>query len=167
MLFHKLEKLRKAGLDVSALEGVLVVDNDASVRLGLRDSVVRSLAPWNIGLNGHQLLMEPGSWHNTGSDEHLINADLTFSRKVSDDALGRANKFLADLVGAELALSVGELLFSPVTRKGRVYVPFVSSGDFNRPKVRPRVKLLDITDAIKGAAVNGSVDLPGERLPDR
>ncbi|MFP6874735.1 MAG: hypothetical protein VCA55_14635 [Verrucomicrobiales bacterium] len=166
-LASTLDKLRKAGLDVSALEGVLVVDNDASVRLGFRDSIVRSLAPWNVGLNGHQLLMKSGSWHNTGSDEHLINADLTFSRKVSDSALGRANKFLADLVGPDLALSVAELLFSPVTRKGRVYVPFVSSGDFNHPKVRPRVKLLDITDAIKGAAVSGSINLPGEHPPDR
>jgi hypothetical protein len=163
-LASTLEKLRKAGLDVSALEGVLVVDNNASVRLGLRDSIIRSLTSWNVGLNGHQLLMEPGSWHNTGSDEHLINADLTFSRKVSDSALGRANKFLADLVGPDLALSVAELLFSPVTRKGRVYVPFVSSGDFNRPKVRPRVKLLDITDAIKGAAVG---DLLKEHPPER
>ena len=152
-LTSTLEKLRKAGLDVSALEHVLVVDDDAPVRIALLDGEVRTLAPWYIGLNGQQLLMEQGSWHNTGSDEHLIKADLTFSRKVSDGALGRANKFLSELVGDELAVSVGEFLFSPVTREGRVHVPFSSSGDFNHPKVRARVKLFDIKDAIKGAAL--------------
>ena len=166
-LTSTLEKLRKAGLDVSDLENVLVVDDDASVRITLIDGVVRTLVPWYIGLNGHQLLMKEDSWHNTGSDDHLINADLTFSGKVSDSALGRANKFLSELVGDELAVSVGEFLFSPVTREGRVYVPFVSSGDFNRPKVRPRVKLFDIKDAIKGVTLGKDNEVPGETLPDR
>ncbi len=166
-LTSTLEKLRKAGLDVSALEDVLVVDDDASVRIALSNGVVRTLVPWNIGLNGHQLLMEQDSWHNTGSDEHLIKADLTFSKKVSDGALGRANKFLSELVGAELAVSVGEFLFSPVTREGRVYVPFASSGDFNRPKVRPRVQLFDIKDAIKGVGLGNGNKPSGALLPDR
>ncbi|MED5585049.1 MAG: hypothetical protein VYB61_01725 [Verrucomicrobiota bacterium] len=166
-LTSALEKLRKAGLDVSDLEEVLVVDDDASVRISLLDGDIRTRAPWHIGLNGHQLLIEQDSWHNTGSDDHLINADLTFSSKVSDSALGRANKFLSELVGEELAVSVGEFLFSPVTREGRVYVPFVSSGDFNRPKVRPRVKLFDIKDALKGVTLGGENGNPGETLPDR
>ena len=71
------------------------------------------------------------------------------------------------MVGEELAVSVGEFLFSPVTREGRVYVPFVSSGDFNRPKVRPRVKLFDIKDALKGVTLGGENGNPGETLPDR
>ena len=166
-LTSTLEKLRKAGLDVSDLEDVLVVDDDASVRIALLDGVVRTHAPWYIGLNGHQLLMEQNSWHNTGSDDHQINADLTFSRKVSESALGRANKFISELVGDELAVSVGEFLFSPVTREGRVYVPFASSGDFNRPKVRPRVKLFDIKDALKGVTLGKDKEGPGETSPDR
>ena len=166
-LTSALEKLRKAGLDVSDLEEVLVVDDDTSVTISLLDGVVRTRSPWYIGLNGHQLLIEQDSWHNTGSDDHLINADLTFSKKVSDSALVRANKFLEELVGEELALSVGEFLFSPVTRQERVYVPFVSSGDFNRPKVRPRVQLFDLKDALKGVTLGGKNGNPGAALPER
>ncbi len=166
-LASTLDKLKKAGLDVSDLEDILIVNNDASTRLGWRDGVVRAVDPLAVTLNGHELVMDPGAWLHTGSNEHEINGDLTFSDKTSSSALGKANEVLVGLVGEELAVSVGELLFSPVTKGSRVYVPFVSSGDFSRPKVRPRVELVDLSDVLKSKAKDDALDLLQGLIQDR
>ena len=56
---------------------------------------------------------------------------------------------LSEIVGESVAGPVAELLFTPVTKDGRIHIPFVSSGDFNRPKVRASVALRDLADAVK------------------
>ena len=161
-LASTLDKLKKAGLDLKLddlMKETLVIDEDASTRLGWRDGIVRTAAPLAVGLNGHLLLMEPGAWLHTGSNEHEIKGDLTFSESISGSAFGGANAFLVGIVGEELAKSVGELLFTPVTKNGRVYVPFVSTGDFGRPKVRPRVDLLDLSDVLQSEAKDDALNL--------
>ena len=100
-------------------------------------------------INENRLLIDKEAWLNTANDEHLINASFTFSEKISNSTFTRANTVLSEIVGKSVAGPVAELLFTPVTKEGRIHIPFVSSGDFNRPKVRAAVALRDLADAVK------------------
>ena len=168
-LASALDKLKKAGLDVTDLEDTLVVKEDATLRLGWRDAVLQTADPVSVNLNGHHLQMEAGSWLHTGSNEHKINGELTFSQNTSDSAFGRANAFLAklELLDEATVKQIADLLFSPVTKNGRLYVPFVSSGDFGRPKVRPRVELVDLSDLLKDEAKEGALNLLDQLIRNR
>ena len=160
-LTKALDKLKKAGLDVSDLESTLTVQEDAAVMLGFKDSALRAAGPLAINLNGHDLVMGEGSWLHTGSNEHEITGELTFSEKISGSAFGRANDFLSKSVGLDpsMVTQISDMLFSPVTKENRLYVPFLSTGDFGRPKVRPRVELMDLSDILKGEAKDNALNL--------
>ncbi|NRB43982.1 MAG: hypothetical protein HRU47_04155 [Verrucomicrobiales bacterium] len=148
-LASTLDQLEKAGLDISVIEKILVVNEDSKFRLGLRNYVLRAVEPLPAIFNGNRLLIDEGAWLNTANDEHLINASFTFSEKISNSTFTRANKALSEIVGKGVAGPVAELLFTPVTKEGRIHIPFVSRGDFNRPKVRVTVALRDLADAVK------------------
>ena len=148
-LASTLEQLESTGLDLSVIDDLLVVDNDTTFSLGLRNYILRAAEPLPVLINGNQIILEKNSWLNTANDEHLINASFTFSDKISQKAFEKSYEYLSERVGKGVASAVSELLFTPVTKKGKIHIPFVSSGDFNRPKVRPSVELKDLADAIK------------------
>ena len=148
-LASTLDQLEKAGLDMSVIDDVLVVGNDATFSLGLRNYVIRAVNPLPVIINGNELLIDQGSWLNTANDEHLINASFTFSEDISNSTYKKSNDYLSEIVGKGVASAVSELLLTPVTKNGKIHIPFVSSGDFNRPKVRPSVVLKDMADAVK------------------
>lgn len=148
-LASTLEQLESTGLDLSVIDDLLVVDNDTTFSLGLRNYILRAVEPLPVLINGNQIILEKNSWLNTANDEHLINASFTFSDKISQKAFEKSYEYLSERVGKGVASAVSELLFTPVTKKGKIHIPFVSSGDFNRPKVRPSVELKDLADAIK------------------
>jgi hypothetical protein len=148
-LASMLDQLEEAGLDISVIEEILVVNEDSKLRLGLRNYILRAVEPLPVIINGSRLVIDEGAWLNTASDAHLINASFTFSEKISNSTFTRANKMLSEIVGKSVAGPVAELLFTPVTKEGRIHIPFVSSGDFNRPKVRVSVALRDLADAVK------------------
>ena len=148
-LASTLEQLESAGLDLSVIDDLLVVDKDSTFNLGLRNYILRAVEPLSVMINGNELTLEKNSWLNTANDEHLINASFTFSDKISGNAFEKSYDYLSERVGKGVASAVSELLFTPVTKNGKIHIPFVSSGDFNRPKVRPSVELKDLADAIK------------------
>jgi len=148
-LASMLDQLEEAGLDISVIEEILVVNEDSKFRLGLRNYILRAVEPLPVIINGNRLVIDEGAWLNTASDAHLINASFTFSEKISNSTFTRANKMLSEIVGKSVAGPVAELLFTPVTKEGRIHIPFVSNGDFNRPKVRVSVALRDLADAVK------------------
>ncbi|MCH2024605.1 MAG: hypothetical protein MK172_02590 [Verrucomicrobiales bacterium] len=148
-LASTLDQLQEAGLDMSVIEEILVVNEDSRFRLGLRNYILRAVEPLPVIINGNRLVIEEEAWLNTANDEHLINASFTFSEKISNSTFTRANTMLSEIVGESVAGPVAELLFTPVTKDGRIHIPFVSSGDFNRPKVRASVALRDLADAVK------------------
>ena len=148
-LASTLNQLEEAGLDMSVIEEILVVNEDSKFRLGLRNYDLRAVEPLPVMINGNRLLIDEEAWLNTANDEHLINASFTFSEKISNSTFTRANTVLSEIVGKSVAGHVAELLFTPVTKEGRIHIPFVSSGDFNRPKVRAAVALRDLADAVK------------------
>ncbi|RZO14374.1 MAG: hypothetical protein EVB09_09000 [Verrucomicrobiaceae bacterium] len=148
-LASTLDQLEEAGLDLSVIEEILVVNEDSKFRLGLRNYILRAVEPLPVIINENRLLIDKEAWLNTANDEHLINASFTFSEKISNSTFTRANTVLSEIVGKSVAGPVAELLFTPVTKEGRIHIPFVSSGDFNRPKVRAAVALRDLADAVK------------------
>ena len=148
-LASTLDQLQEAGLDMSVIEEILVVNEDSKFRLGLRNYILRAVEPLPVIINGNRLIIDEGAWLNTANDAHLINASFTFSEKISNSTFTRANTMLSEIVGESVAGPVAELLFTPVTKEGRIHIPFVSSGDFNRPKVRASVALRDLADAVK------------------
>ncbi len=148
-LASTLDQLEEAGLDISVIEEILVVNEDSRFRLGLRNYILRAVEPLPVIINGNRLVIDEGAWLNTANDAHLINASFTFSEKISNSTFTRANTVLSEIVGKSVAGPVAELLFTPVTKEGRIHIPFVSSGDFNRPKVRASVALRDLADAVK------------------
>ena len=148
-LASALDQLEEAGLDISVIEEILVVNEDSRFRLGLRNYILRAVEPLPVIINGSRLVIDEGAWLNTANNAHLINASFTFSEKISNSTFTRANTVLSEIVGKSVAGPVAELLFTPVTKEGRIHIPFVSSGDFNRPKVRASVALRDLADAVK------------------
>lgn len=148
-LASTLEQLEKAGLDVSVIDDELVIGRETTFSLGLKNYVIRAVDALPVIINGNQLIIDQGSWLNTANDEHLINASFTFSEDISNKTFEKSNEYLSEIVGKGVASAVSELIFSPVTKNGNIYIPFVSSGDFNRPKVRPSVVLKDMADAVK------------------
>ena len=148
-LASALDQLEEAGLDISVIEEILVVNEDSRFRLGLRNYILRAVEPLPVIINGNRLVIDEGAWLNTANNAHLINASFTFSEKISNSTFTRANTVLSEIVGKSVAGPVAELLFTPVTKEGRIHIPFVSSGDFNRPKVRASVALRDLADAVK------------------
>ena len=97
-LASTLDQLEKAGLDMSVIDDVLVVGNDATFSLGLRNYVIRAVNPLPVIINGNELLIDQGSWLNTANDEHLINASFTFSEEISNSTYQKSNEYLLSLI---------------------------------------------------------------------
>ena len=127
-LASTLEQLEKAGLDVSVIDDELVIGRETTFSLGLKNYVIRAVDALPVIINGNQLIIDQGSWLNTANDKHLINASFTFSEDISNKTLKKSNEYLSEIVGKGVASAVSELIFSPVTKGGNIYIPFVSSG---------------------------------------
>ena len=93
-LASTLEQLESTGLDLSVIDDLLVVDNDTTFSLGLRNYILRAVEPLPVLINGNQIILEKNSWLNTANDEHLINASFTFSDKISQKAFEKSYEYL-------------------------------------------------------------------------
>ena len=93
----------------------------ASNRLTFRGGL-RAVEPLPVLINGNQIILEKNSWLNTANDEHLINASFTFSDKISQKAFEKSYEYLSERVGKGVASAVSELLFTPVTKNGKIHM---------------------------------------------
>lgn len=156
------EKLQKYGVSVEEIGRNLVMEKDTTMKLAFFESELHTVADFEIFFSGHQLMLAKGSWWNSGSNLHEIPGSILISKEITAKARGQAEEFLAAKYGLnqELVTTIADVLLAPVSRDDRLWMPFVSSGDFSRPKVDvPWEELQDAADLIKDEAKGKAMEL--------
>ena len=162
-LATKIEKLNEIGLKLDALADDITIVEDTTVKLAYHEDALRFVESATVVFNGHELTVDAGAWLHTGTNEHEAKAEVVLSQAASDKALGEARDFLSEKAkqfsfDQELALKYVNKLLEPVTRDGRVFVPFDSTGDFDDPKVRPDIDIKDLTESMALEAAKDLLD---------
>ena len=147
------DKLEKVGLKLDVLADDITITEDTTLKLAYREDALRLAEEATIVFNDHELVLKDDAWLHTGTNRHEAKAEIFLSQAASDKALGKARDFLREQskkysFDQDIALNLVNTLLEPVTKRGRVYVPFNSTGDFNDPKVRPDIDVEDLAEAM-------------------
>ena len=156
------EKLQKYGVSVEEIGRDLLIEEDTTMKLSFHEGQMRTEQDFDLKFSGNTLLLAKGSWWNSGTNEHEIPGSILISEATTKKARGQAEAFLAKKYGLnqDLVAKIANVLLLPVMREEKMWMPFVSKGDFSRPKVEAVwEELLDAGDIIKGEAKGKAMEL--------
>jgi len=133
--WKELEKLRKIGIKVGPLPEKATFGRSQSLAAHYHQGLVTVQKPLSLWLADWELALLDGSWVQTETDQHEIQAEVLASQNLSDSFHGLISKgvdYLPREIRKSLVLEMEKNLF----RDGRFFVKIQSSKDLSRPKIR-------------------------------
>lgn len=145
------QKLNEYGIDLSdiALGGVLSEDVETEVHTFNGKLIVKK--DTRLVFPEYEITVLDGSWFDSRGDKHKVNAKLIVSPELSTHILDQVRQQLADKVGVAEIADLGRELLKQLLLddKGRMEIPFRSSGSLSKPEPNFDGFLGNISDAFK------------------
>jgi hypothetical protein len=149
-LQKSIDRAQQAGLKLEDLDARATLERDATFNLHLHDNRMDLTQNTDLLFTDYTLSLQPGSFIDASEETHEFRAMWSASQRISDQALNRANEFLASL-GPDAAKELRRLFITPMVKDGRVALTFISSGDLDEPKVKVNNPIGDWKDQLKEA----------------
>ncbi|WP_435893987.1 AsmA family protein [Oceaniferula spumae] len=151
--WQTLSILEKVGINVAKLPEKATFGRSEAVAAHYHLGKITVREPLSIWVGDWELAAMDGSWLQTETDQHEINAELLASVKSSENFLKVIRtvvKLVPEKVADLLVKDVEEKLF----RDDRLLVKVRSTGDFSDPKIRPVEGVPDLFEEAKKAGTD-------------
>ncbi|MBK1830724.1 AsmA family protein [Verrucomicrobiaceae bacterium R5-34] len=145
-----LSVLEKVGVKVAPLPERATFGRSNAVAAHYHLGKVTVREPLSIWVGDWELAALDGSWLQTETDQHEINAELVASVKSSERFLGLIGA-VVKLVPQRLADALIEDVKDRLYRDDRLLVKIQSTGEFSDPKIRPVDGVPDLYENAKKA----------------
>ena len=94
-----------------------------------------------VPIDQNMLILEEGSWVDSGANDHSFNVTFILSKTLTSEAEGSIRKFLTEEFGKEVADAFIKLLLDPVKQEDFIVIRVTSTGDMGDPEVTLHTKL--------------------------
>lgn len=158
-----LSVLEKVGIQVTDLPEKATFGRSQAVAAHYHRGKITVREPLSIWVGDWELAALDGSWLQTETDQHEINAELLASLNSSERFL-RVMRAVVKLVPRKVADLLIKDVEEKLFRDDRLIVKIRSSGDFSDPKIRPVEGVPDLFKEAKKAGKDALKDKAGDIL---
>jgi len=142
--------LEKVGVKVAPLPERATFGRSSAVAAHYHKGKITVREPLSIWVGDWELAALDGSWLQTETDQHEINAELVASVKSSERFLGLTRKVVS-LVPEKMSEILIKNVKDQLYLDDRLVVKIKSSGDFSDPKIRAVEGVPDLYEGVKKA----------------
>ena len=143
--------LEKVGVKVSKLPKRATFGRSEAIALRFHLGKLSVHKPLSIWVGDWELAALSGSWLNTETDLHELNAELLASESVSRKSYSVIEAGV-DFIPKRARETVVESVVSKLFRDDRLVVAIKSTGEFSEPKIRLSGEMPDLVDEAKKEA---------------